>query len=101
MGSPAGVIDGTLERARFGKRVSGEINFRVDSDEGHRETLSVNVPVLKDVLAIRVALLNQVKKTYREPEADDESRPAAKRLSPLGQLAFDGFPLTAIDDRSF
>lgn len=73
IGSPAGILDGTPIRASTARPV-GEISFRTDNFKSHRATLDVGVPIVKDVLAVRFAELDQKMKTFRTPEYDDERR---------------------------
>lgn len=73
LGSPAGVTDATLKKASTYNRF-GLFEFRVDSNEGHREVLDYNLPLIDERLAVRVALLNQDKRTFRDPEYDLEER---------------------------
>jgi len=74
LGSPAGVIDGTLTRARDSKKPFGSVSLQVDSYSGQRVTADLNVPLLKKYLSVRVSYLDQEKKTFSEPEVDDETR---------------------------
>lgn len=73
IGSPAGIIDASPATALLTER-AGSIGFRVDSESGYRGTVDVNVPIVQDRFAIRVAGLQQKTRTFRDPEYDDEQR---------------------------
>jgi len=74
LGSPAGFIDGTLTRARDSKKPFGSVSLQVDSYSGQRVATDLNVPIFKKYLSVRVSFLDQEKKTFSEPEVDDERR---------------------------
>ena len=72
LGSPAGIINTTLREPMLGEK-SGAFDITFGSYGTHREVLDLNVPVLKDVLGIRVIGLNEDEKfrqdfTYEQDE---------------------------------
>jgi iron complex outermembrane recepter protein len=73
LGSPSGVLDATPAQANP-ERFSGEFAVRVDNHESLRTSADFNIPVWKNVAALRVAALDQKLKTDVEPEYDDERR---------------------------
>ncbi len=73
IGSPAGVIDASPITAGL-KKMATELSFRADNNGSLRGTLDFNIPVVKNVFALRVAELRQKNKTFRKPEFDDEKR---------------------------
>lgn len=73
LGSPAGIVNSTTKRASPDK-VFGEFAFRFDSDNGSRYSADYNQVLVEDKLAIRVALMDQEKKSWKQPDSDKESR---------------------------
>ncbi len=73
IGSPAGILDSTPIRANTTTPV-GEIGLRTDKYESYRGTIDFGLPIVKDVLAIRVAEMKQKTRTFRTPEYDSERR---------------------------
>ncbi len=73
LGSPGGIINNSTGKAQIGSDF-GRISFRVDHKGGHRETLSINKTLIKDRLAIRIALLNENLQFRQEPAFEDDTR---------------------------
>lgn len=73
IGSPAGTIDATLATADL-LHAFTSIGAMVDNNGSLRGTVDLNVPVIKEKLAVRAALLSQDLKTFRTPESDTERR---------------------------
>ncbi|MCB1122266.1 MAG: TonB-dependent receptor plug domain-containing protein, partial [Verrucomicrobiae bacterium] len=75
LGSPAGLVNNGLARARF--EDSGEVQFRIGSG-GKRPSLrlsaSVNKVLEEDLLAIRVAVLNDQTQYRQRPTYEDDKR---------------------------
>ncbi len=81
LGSPAGVINVTLDGASFYDE--GEMEFRFGSYESTRFSLNVNREILDDELAIRVAGLIDREKYRQKPAFEDDTRLyAAVRYEP-------------------
>ncbi len=72
LGSPSGVIEQTLKRARF--RDSAQIMTRVDSLDGYRAQFDVNRVLIPKTLAIRSAVLYR-----RRPRSMSFCRPTSPR----------------------
>jgi outer membrane receptor for ferric coprogen and ferric-rhodotorulic acid len=66
LGSPAGIINGGLKKAEF--RNTNEVEARYGSYGSARGTLDINRVLLKDELAVRIALLDD-KTVYRQKPA--------------------------------
>jgi hypothetical protein len=64
LGSPAGIINNTLKDPSM-RKLSLEVQSRVDSYGSHREVLDADVPLLKNTLGLRVIGLNDDKQ-YRQ-----------------------------------
>jgi outer membrane receptor protein involved in Fe transport len=58
IGSPGGIIEGSLKEARL-NRDSGEISFRVGQRDSYRGTFDYNKVIIKDRLALRIAGLSE------------------------------------------
>lgn len=65
-GVPGGIVDSTYIRANL-QRIRAKGDYRIDNYGSHRTTLDVNVPIVKDIAAIRVAALNEHTKSYLKP----------------------------------
>lgn len=72
VGSPAGIINATTVEAGFYD--SGEVRFQVDKFDSVRTSLSINREIIDNVLAIRVAYLNDDQKFRQRPAYDDDER---------------------------
>lgn len=73
LGSPAGIINATLRDASPSKFM-GEARVSLDSYGSHRETVDVNLPILKDTLAVRVIGLNDESKYSQDFTYNDDRR---------------------------
>ncbi len=73
VGSPAGVLDVTMNRANFAGN-KGSLSLGVDSFGGHRATLDYNFVVLDDKLAVRAAVLDEDRKMEWKPNYDRDKR---------------------------
>ncbi len=72
LGSPGGIIDQTLKRARF--RDAVQIATRVDSFDGYRGSLDVNRVIVPGKLAVRGSLLYDHGESWRKPSRDLQRR---------------------------
>lgn len=72
-GSPAGVLDVTLNRAQLGSDF-GKIKFEVDSWNGKRYVFDYNKTLIEDKLALRVAWVDDNAKQDIEPNHDKSTR---------------------------
>jgi outer membrane receptor protein involved in Fe transport len=73
IGSPAGTIDATPFTANPARTMTSA-SVRFDNNGSLRATIDLNLPVIKDTLAVRAAVLSQEEKTFRKPELDNEKR---------------------------
>lgn len=73
LGSPSGVLDSTPVKAYFGDK-RGRVSLRLDNWGSIRGTVDYNLPVIEDLVPVRVAGMTQENKTFRDPENDDETR---------------------------
>ncbi|HEU5079468.1 MAG TPA: TonB-dependent receptor plug domain-containing protein [Opitutaceae bacterium] len=71
-GSPAGIVENTLETANF--KNTGEVQLRVGSFGTRRESIDLNRVLLKDKLAIRVAALDESRKYEQDFAHRDQER---------------------------
>ncbi|MDQ8184187.1 hypothetical protein [Pelagicoccus sp. SDUM812002] len=74
LGSPSGVIDSSTLRAFYDEKQSGSVGLRTDNNGSLRGSFDLNVPLIGDKLAVRVAGMDQKLKTFKDPEFDDEQR---------------------------
>jgi outer membrane receptor protein involved in Fe transport len=72
LGSPAGIINNTLKDPNMSK-LAVEAQFRVNNYGSVRGVLDVDVPILKDTLALRVIGLND-KEKYRQDYTFDHDK---------------------------
>lgn len=54
-GSPAGIVNQDRTKAKVEGAITGDTSFQVSSWGGQRETFELNIPIIKDRLAIYVA----------------------------------------------
>ncbi len=73
LGSPAGIINGALKSPILGKR-KFVTEFRVNNYAGTRESLDANVPLVQDVLGLRVNVLNENEKFRQKNTFADTTR---------------------------
>jgi iron complex outermembrane recepter protein len=73
LGSPAGIVNSTIKRASAQKNF-GEFSFKFDTNDGHRKSVDYNQFVLDDRVGIRVAAMEQKKRSWKQPDSDDENR---------------------------
>ncbi len=72
-GSPAGVINVTMNRANFGGD-KGKFEVQVDDFGSHRVVLDYNKILIEDKLALRFALLNEERQQEWDPNFDKDNR---------------------------
>lgn len=73
LGSPSGIVDVSLQRANLQKRtVSTELQF--NSEDSRRSWLNFNQPILKNKVAVRVAVLSEESVTNVKPNLDRQDR---------------------------
>jgi hypothetical protein len=91
LGKPAGIINASLRNASF--RSGGEAQIRFGSYGSWRASLDVNEVLVDDVLAVRVAGLEDREKFQQEPAFEDDERMyVALRFDPkLGEQARTSF----------
>jgi outer membrane receptor protein involved in Fe transport len=81
IGSPAGIINSSINGATF--KNENEVEFQFGSFGTHRQTADFNRVLVKDTLAVRVALLNDSTNYKQKPAfRDDERIFAAVRWDP-------------------
>jgi TonB-dependent Receptor Plug Domain len=68
-GSPAGIVNQDRTKASL-DRLSGDTSFQVSSWGGDRETFELNIPVIKDHLAIYVAQVYDSEGFKQKPSSD-------------------------------
>ncbi|AOS44792.1 catecholate siderophore receptor Fiu [Lacunisphaera limnophila] len=73
LGSPAGIINGSLKAPVLSKR-KFVTEFRVNSYAGTRQSLDANVPLVADRLGLRVNLLNENEKFRQKNTYADTAR---------------------------
>ena len=73
LGSPGGVINASTQQAIHNNN-SGQFSFRFDMNGGHREEFNFNRSLIKDRLAVRMALLNEDVKFNQKPAYEDDNR---------------------------
>jgi outer membrane receptor protein involved in Fe transport len=72
LGSPAGVVNASINNAEFRNR--GELGFTFDQFGSTRTTIDVNRQILKDELAVRGAVLLNRQKFRQDPAYSDDTR---------------------------
>lgn len=72
LGSPGGIIDQSLKRARFAD--STQVKTRVDSYDGYRGSLDVNRNLIPGVLALRGSFVYDHQESWRKPSRDNQRR---------------------------
>jgi len=73
LGSPAGIINNTLKAPNLSEQRNwGEVVF--SSYGSHRESIDVDIPIVKDTLGIRAVFLNDQRKYRREPTYNNDRR---------------------------
>lgn len=72
LGSPGGVVDQSLKRARF--QNSATVGLRVDDNNSKRFTLDFNTKVIDDILAVRAVYLYDDAQQWRKPSQDFKKR---------------------------
>ncbi|MCF3648198.1 TonB-dependent receptor plug domain-containing protein [Synoicihabitans lomoniglobus] len=72
LGSPAGIVNASLNGASF--RNGGNIEFRVGSYGSQRASVDVNQVLIKDVLAIRLDSLYHRERYQQDPAFQDDKR---------------------------
>lgn len=73
LGSPAGIINSTLKDPQMGK-FFGAVQASFDNYGSLRETVDLNVPLIKDQLTLRVIGLNNEKKFRQDYTYEDDQR---------------------------
>jgi len=76
LGSPAGIINGTLKAPRLGQR-KFETEFRVNNYGGTRAALDANIPLLPGTLGARINLLREDEKFRQKNTYADTTRGTA------------------------
>ncbi len=73
LGSPSGIVDVSLQRANL-SRASTRVELQADSEESRRSSLNVNVPLVKNRLAVRLAAMSEEAVTDAKPNLDRQDR---------------------------
>ena len=73
LGSPAGAVNASTNTANL-SRDRGELRLETDEFGSFRTTLDYNKVIVKDQLAVRLALLKKDKEFKQEPAYDDQER---------------------------
>ncbi|MBE2213340.1 MAG: TonB-dependent receptor [Opitutaceae bacterium] len=71
-GSPAGIINGSVNGASF--ETGGNVEFRIGSYGSYRVSLDANVAIIPDELAARVAILEDNAQYRQDPAYNDDGR---------------------------
>ncbi len=72
LGSPAGIINATVQGANFDDE--GKVELRFGSWGSRRLSLNLNRVIIQDELAVRVAALNEHQKFQQNPAFEDDQR---------------------------
>ena len=73
LGSPAGIVDVSLQRANLQRR-SVHTELQADSEESRRSSININQPLIKNRLAIRLAAVSEEVVTNSKPNLDRQDR---------------------------
>ncbi len=73
VGSPGGIINNTVKAATLGDTF-GEIGVRFGENGSNRQTLDYNYVLIEDVLALRIAAMNEHLNFHQEPAFEEDSR---------------------------
>lgn len=72
IGSPAGVINSSVNSASF--KDANKVEFQFGSFGTHRQTVDINKVLIKDTLSVRVAALNDATNYRQDPAFRDDER---------------------------
>ncbi len=72
IGSPAGIVNSSLNVASF--KDSNTVEFRFDNNSSHRESADFNKVLMKDELAVRLTLLDDNTKYQQKPAFNHDKR---------------------------
>ena len=72
-GNPAGMLNTSSKRAQIEKR-TGSISTKIDSEGSLRGALDINLPVISDRLAVRVAAMSENRDGWRDPDETEDDR---------------------------
>ncbi len=73
LGSPAGIVDVSLQRAQLRKR-SAALELQMNSEDSKRSAINLNLPLVKGKLAMRVAAVSEEAVTHVKPNLDRQDR---------------------------
>ncbi len=72
-GNPGGIVDTAFLRANL-RRQRGQVSIRTDNYGSLRGSVDFNQPLIKDVLAVRLAAMKSEQKYWRKPAGRDDDR---------------------------
>ena len=73
LGSPAGIVDVSLQRANLRRR-SANVELQFNSENSKRSSINLNQPLFKDKLGLRVAAMSEESVTNVKPNLDRQDR---------------------------
>lgn len=73
VGSPGGIINNGVKQATLGSTF-GEIGIRFGEHGSHRETFDYNGVLVEDLLAVRIAVMNEDLQFHQRPAYEEDSR---------------------------
>lgn len=73
LGSPAGIVDVSLQRANL-TRQAVRLEAQADSEKSRRSSVNLNVPIIKNKLGIRLAGMSEESVTDAKPNLDRQDR---------------------------
>ena len=73
VGSPGGIINNGVKQATLGDTF-GEIGIRFGENGSHRQTLDYNAVLIDNVLAVRIAAMNEDLQFHQEPAYEEDER---------------------------
>ena len=73
-GSPAGIVDASLLRARNLTKRQLKLSTRTDSEQSWRHTLDFSAPLKRDVLGLRIAAQNEDTNSFKRPAGNRDDR---------------------------
>eukprot|EP01031_Cornospumella_fuschlensis_P051725 gene51725-63236_t len=69
LGSPAGIVDVSLQRANLRRR-SANVELQFNSEDSKRSSINLNQPLFKDKLGLRIAAVSEESVTNVKPNLD-------------------------------
>ncbi|MDO8540847.1 MAG: TonB-dependent receptor plug domain-containing protein [Opitutaceae bacterium] len=73
-GSPAGIVDASLLPVRNLSRTQLRLTTRTDDEQSWKHTADLNMPLMRDVLGVRIAAQNEDTNSFKRPAGNRDDR---------------------------